>query len=191
MPIFEKVKRFEDAELTMPVRATKESAGYDFCVAEETIIPPWSYCVDKLQDEIFSKDSKLDYYGFTNPRVLDTHADVTKAAKARSTLVPTGIKCKLDPGTYLEISLRSSIPLKYGLILANGIGIIDGDYYGNSSNDGEIFFQVINLSPFAIKLQKGDRIGQGIIKRYYITDDDSVTAERDGGLGSTDESSVS
>ena len=41
--------------------------------------------------------------------------------------------------------------------------IIDSDYYNNPNNEGEIFFQVINLSPYDIILQKGDTIGQGII----------------------------
>ena len=63
--------------------------------------------------------------------------------------------------------------------------IIDADYCDNPDNEGEIFFQLINLSPFAIKLNRGDKIGQGIIKTYGITDDDSATGERLGGFGST------
>ena len=63
--------------------------------------------------------------------------------------------------------------------------IIDADYYNNPDNEGEIFFQLINLSPFKIKLNKGDIIGQGIIKKYLTTDDDKATGERTGGFGST------
>jgi dUTP pyrophosphatase len=95
------------------------------------------------------------------------------------------MKCKLDSGTYLELSVRSSSPLKYWLVLANGVGIIDADYYNNPDNEGEIFFQLINLSPFDIKLQKGETIGQGIIKPYLITEDDAAAGERTGGFGST------
>jgi dUTP pyrophosphatase len=91
--------------------------------------------------------------------MLNELADIVKGAHAKPTLVPTGIKCKLDPGTYLELSVRSSTPLKYWLILANSIGIIDADYYQNSSNEGHIYFQLINLSPFPIVLKKGDIIG--------------------------------
>jgi dUTP pyrophosphatase len=101
-------------------------------------------------------------------------------------LVPTGIKCKLDPNTYLEISVRSSTPLKTGMILANGVGIIDADYYNNPSNEGEIFFQIINLTPFSIQLKKGETIGQGIIKSYLLTEDDEASGVRTGGFGSTD-----
>lgn len=63
--------------------------------------------------------------------------------------------------------------------------IIDSDYYGNSDNDGEIFFQMINLSPLNIILHKGDKIGQGIIHKYFITEDDEASGIRDGGFGST------
>ena len=83
---------------------------------------------------------------------------------------------------YLEISVRSSCPLKYWLILANGVGIIDSDYYNNPDNEGEIFFQIINLSPFPVYLQKGD----SIIHKYITTEDDAAVGKRIGGTGSTD-----
>jgi dUTP pyrophosphatase len=83
------------------------------------------------------------------------------------------------------LSVRSSCPLKHWLILANSVGIIDGDYYGNQDNDGHIYFQMINLSPIDIILKKGDIIGQGIIKPYLITEDDCAGGLRTGGFGST------
>ena len=69
--------------------------------------------------------------------------------------------------------------------MANSICVIDSDYYNNESNEGEIFFQLINLSPYPIIIPKGTYIGQGIIKKYYTTDDDNATGERIGGFGST------
>ncbi len=101
------------------------------------------------------------------------------------TLIPTGVKAQIDDGYYLQLAVRSSTPKKKGLILANGIGIVDADYYNNPDNEGEIFFQIINLSPIPVYLKKGDRIGQGIIMRYDRTDDDSVETIRTGGMGST------
>ena len=84
--------------------------------------------------------------------------------------------------------MRSSCPLKHWLILANGVGIIDADYCDNPDNEGEIFFQVINLSPVDIILHKGDAIGQGIIKPYLVfADEVNPEAIREGGFGSTDE----
>lgn len=63
--------------------------------------------------------------------------------------------------------------------------IIDSDYYNNPDNEGHIYFQLINLSPYAISLKKGDRIGQGIIHKYITTENDEATGERTGGFGST------
>ena len=118
---------------------------------------------------------------------LEDIAKATKAADAKVTLVPTGVKCELDPGTYLELTVRSSCPLKHWLILGNGVGVIDGDYYNNEDNEGHIFFQIINLSPVPIILKKGDAIGQGIIKEYQKVEGDIAKGVRKGGLGSTDE----
>jgi dUTP pyrophosphatase len=81
--------------------------------------------------------------------------------------------------------VRSSSPLKYWIILANSVGIIDADYYNNPDNEGHIYFQVINLTPFPIQLHKGDIIGQGIIHKYEVTEDDVASGERKGGFGST------
>lgn len=116
---------------------------------------------------------------------MDEFANITKTLKTKPTLVSTGMKCKLESGTYLELSVRSSCPLKHWLILANSVGIIDADYYNNPDNEGEIFFQMINLSPFDIILRKGDIIGQGIIKPYLTTEDDNASGQRTGGFGST------
>jgi dUTP pyrophosphatase len=172
----------DDNDMRLPVRKTSGAAGYDFFVAEDIIIPSF----EEHNNNIFSKILD-DTDGYIEPLTLDEMAAVTKSEKAKPTLVPTGIKCRLDPGTYLELSVRSSCPLKYWLIMANGVGIIDQDYYNNSDNEGHIFFQIINLSPLPILLKKGDCIGQGIIKPYYKVEDDITDKTREGGFGSTDE----
>lgn len=182
MAKFEKVTRFENVDLPLPVRKTVESAGYDFVVAEDVVIPPYNELMDRI--------TKL-YGSPMLAAALDEAAAAIKLANAKITLVSTGMKCKLDPGTYLELSVRSSCPLKHWLILGNSVGIIDADYYNNPDNEGEIFFQIINLSPFPIKLKRGDTIGQGIIKPYLTTEDDIATGTRIGGFGSTDENTTS
>lgn len=185
MAKFEKVSRFMDVDLPLPSRATAASAGYDFTVAEDIVIPPIGFFESKLQDAVFEDKPKQDFFGFLNPLTLDDMAKLTKELKSKVTLVSTGMKCQLDKSQYLELSVRSSTPLKHWLILGNGVGIIDADYYNNPDNEGEIFFQLINLSPFAIQLKRGDKIGQGIIHNYEVTDDDKATGERCGGFGST------
>ena len=175
MAKFEKVSRFAEINLPMPVRKTAQSAGYDFVVAEDIIIPPYKELVEKMEEHkpVFLAN-------------LNDAAAAVKEAGAKVSLVSTGMKCQLDEGTYLELSVRSSCPLKHWLILGNSVGIIDADYYNNPDNEGEIFFQIINLAPFAIHLKRGDAIGQGIIKPYLVTEDDNATGERTGGFGSTD-----
>lgn len=189
MAKFEKVKRFADQDITLPERKTERSAGYDFEVAEDIIVPSYLTLYKQLETEAFKDVELMDI--LFDPSKLKTvytlaeMADLTKLTKAKPTLVPTGVKCKLESDTYLELSVRSSCPLKYWLILANSVGIIDSDYYSNPDNDGEIFFQMINLSPCDIQLKKGDIIGQGIIKPYLKTEDDAAQGDRLGGFGST------
>jgi dUTP pyrophosphatase len=177
MAKFEFVSKYADAGLPLPVRKTEYSAGYDMVAAEDTIIPPYEnqVAIMALSNNVMDCD----------PKDLDWMGAFTKNLKTKPTLVPTGVKCKLEPGTYLELSVRSSSPLKYWLFLANGVGIIDADYYNNSDNEGHIYFQMINLSPFPIKIKKGEAIGQGIIHRFCITEDENATGLREGGFGST------
>lgn len=174
-PRFEAVSRFaEDAEMLMPKRGTAASAGYDFVVAEDIVIPPFDVLWEKLVDE-------TEY----RPLALAEMAALTKRIGAKPTLVSTGVKCEIPSNMYLELSVRSSTPLKHWLIMANSVGIIDADYYNNPDNEGEIFLQMINLSPFPIQLRKGDKIGQGIFKEYKIAADDNARGSRTGGFGST------
>ena len=177
MAIFEKVSKYADTDVAMPVRKTAQSAGYDMVAAEDYIIPSvWQMCAEALELWPVPADEYI---------TMEQMAKFTKETGFKPTLVSTGMKCKLDPGSYLQLSVRSSSPLKYWLMLGNGIGVIDADYYNNEDNEGEIFLQLINLSPIPIVLKPGDCIGQGIIKRYEKTTEDCATGTRKGGFGST------
>ena len=189
MAKFEVVSRFAGEDCLLPKRGTVNSAGYDFIVAEDTIVRSYPIAVaatmkmqEKLLNDVFYKDHPEFLFGM---RVIGEKKDFDSVQGIKPTLVSTGVKCKLEPDTYLELSVRSSSPLKYGLVLANSVGIIDADYYNNSDNEGEIFFQLLNFSPYDIELKKGDRIGQGIIKPFLITEDDAAAGVRTGGFGST------
>ena len=102
------------------------------------------------------------------------------------TLVKTGIKAYMQDDEVLMLYNRSSNPKKKGLIVANSVGVIDKDYYGNPDNDGHIMFAFWNFKDEDIKIEKGERIGQGIFQKYLVTDDDNAEGERKGGFGSTD-----
>ncbi len=105
-------------------------------------------------------------------------------------LIPTGIKAYMQTDEVLKIFIRSSMAVKRQLMLANNVGIIDCDYYGNESNDGHIMIAVVNLSDKPIKIEKDERIAQGIFEKYLVIDSeqktrDKVKPSRNGGFGSS------
>ena len=103
----------------------------------------------------------------------------------KPTLVKTGIKAYMGEDEVLILANRSSNPGKKGLILANSIGVIDSDYYGNPDNDGHIMFAFYNIKEEDIVIKKGEAIGQGIFQKFLVTDNDVSQGERTGGFGST------
>lgn len=101
-------------------------------------------------------------------------------------LIWTDVKAKMPYYQVLKIYVRSSIGIKKNLVLQNVTGIIDSDYYGNPSNDGNIGIMLWNTGESIQKIEVGEKIAQGIFEQYYIVDDDSVSADlRTGGIGST------
>ena len=101
------------------------------------------------------------------------------------TLIKTGIKAYMQDDEMLVLYNRSSNPKKKGLILANSVGIIDKDYYGNEDNDGHITFAFYNIKEEDVTIKKGECIGQAIFQKYLLTDDDNAEGIREGGFGST------
>ncbi len=103
----------------------------------------------------------------------------------KPTLVKTGIKAYMQDDEVLILANRSSNPGKKGLILANSIGVVDKDYYGNPDNDGHIMFAFFNIKDEDVEIKKGDCIGQAIFQKYFVADEDVAEGERIGGFGST------
>lgn len=99
-------------------------------------------------------------------------------------LIPTGIRCKIDENYVMLIVPRSSMGIKHGLRLSNTIAVIDADYY-SAENEGHIMISVINDSNKPIKFKSGDCICQAIFVPYGVADQEEVTTERAGGIGST------
>ena len=102
------------------------------------------------------------------------------------TLIPTGIKAYMQDDEVLYLYNRSSNPKKKGLILANSVGVIDKDYYGNPDNDGHIMFAFFNIKDEDITIKRGEAIGQGVFSKYLVVDNDNAKGDRTGGFGSTD-----
>jgi len=101
------------------------------------------------------------------------------------TLIKTGIKAYMEDDEVLMLYNRSSNPKKKGLILANSVGVIDKDYYGNPDNDGHIMFAFYNIKEEDVTIKKGEAIGQAVFQKYLVTDNDQASGERLGGFGST------
>ncbi len=106
-------------------------------------------------------------------------------AGQKPTLVKTGLKAYMQNNEYLMLCNRSSNPFKKGLILANSVGIVDADYYGNPDNDGAFMYAFYNMFDKDVEIKKGDVIGQAIFKKYEVLDGDVAEGNRVGGFGST------
>ena len=100
-------------------------------------------------------------------------------------VIPTGLKAYMGSDEYLAIHIRSSLGIKHGIMLANGTGIIDSEYYNNEDNEGHIMCALYNSSETIFHIDRGDRIAQGIFMKYLTTDDDRAVGKRIGGIGST------
>lgn len=113
---------------------------------------------------------------------------IMKGMDIKPQLVHTGVKAAMEPDEALFMYNRSGNPIKRFLLLGNGVGVVDSDYYGNESNDGEIMFQFWNFGIRPQIIRKGERIGQGVFKKFLLTDDDHLAAKktRKGGHGSTE-----
>lgn len=103
------------------------------------------------------------------------------------TMVKTGVKAYMEDGETLLLFNRSSNPKKKGLIILNGVGVVDADYADNPDNEGEIAGLFYNMRDEDVILEAGEKMMQGIFVKYGITVDDEAEGERKGGFGSTGE----
>ena len=101
-----------------------------------------------------------------------------------SALVWTDVKAHMYYDNVLLIFVRSSMG-KHPVVIANGTGVIDSDYYGNESTDGNIGFRLLNLGDKPYEIKVGDRIGQGVFVKYGTIKDDHTSGTRTGGFGSS------
>jgi dUTP pyrophosphatase len=105
----------------------------------------------------------------------------------RVALIPTGLVIEVPAGHFLGVFARSSTPLRRGLMVGNGVGVIDADYCG--PND-EIKVQVLNFTSEAVTVAKGDRIAQGLFipvaRAAWQETDGAPRGDSRGGFGSTD-----
>ena len=100
--------------------------------------------------------------------------------------IPTGIKVQMNQDEMLMIVVRSSTGFKYNVRMCNQVGIIESDYYNNSSNEGHMWIALQNEGTEVFKVEAGDRIAQGIFVKFLTVDEEEkINNERNGGLGRT------
>lgn len=99
-------------------------------------------------------------------------------------LLPTGIAAAIPQGAVGMIYARSSLGVKHGIALSNGVGVIDSDYRG------EIHVGLCNFSQEAYTIQPGERIAQLVLQPVLLPELEETelldeTARGTGGFGST------
>ena len=128
----------------------------------------------------------LPAYGTSESAGFDLAAAHTLTIAPRSiALVRTGLVIEVPTGHFLAIFARSSTPLKRGLMVANGVGVIDPDYSGPTD---EVMIQVLNVTDREVTVQRGDRLAQGIVlpaPRVVWEEVSETRAAARGGFGAT------
>jgi len=100
-------------------------------------------------------------------------------------LVPTGLVIKVPADHFLGVFARSSTPLRLGLIVANGVGVVDSDYCGATD---EIKIEVLNFTTAPVTVRRGDRLAQGVVLpcvRVEWEERDAAHQPSRGGFGAT------
>lgn len=97
----------------------------------------------------------------------------------RKVVIPTNVAAYMNADEVLFVYPRSSFSIKYDLMLANGVGVIDADY----KKEILVCYRNMGNKPFRIK--KGDRIAQGVFVKYIKVTGDTANGSRSGGIGST------
>jgi len=100
-------------------------------------------------------------------------------------LIPTGLRAKIPTSEVLLVFPRSSLAFKKGLMMSNGVGVVDADYY-NAENEGHISIPLYNFTNKVVEIKKGERLAQAIFTNYYkTTNEEENDAVRLGGFGSS------
>lgn len=100
-------------------------------------------------------------------------------------LVSTGLRVKMPEDEVLFVFPRSSLGIKKGLMMSNGVGVIDADYY-DSDNEGHIMIPLYNFTDKTVYLKPGERVAQGVFTKFFKTqNDNNNNITRSGGFGSS------
>ena len=105
-------------------------------------------------------------------------------APGESGLIPTGIRCEMEPGWVLMLFPRSSLGFRHNVRLSNTVGIIDSDY-AHADNEGHIMVKLFNAGDHEVTVGRGERFCQGVFLPHGTAEEEAQAGERTGGFGST------
>lgn len=158
-------KKHEDAIL--PSYATQGAACFDFYA-----------CMHPFKSVYFVDE-------FNQVTELKLQYDYMILEPNERYLIPTGVCANIPEGYCIKIYSRSGLSFKTGLILTNGVGVVDSDFVD------EIMISLTNIGPDAVEIKCGDRIAQGEFAPYQraiiteIFEEIAKKGDREGGFGST------
>lgn len=191
---FEVVSRYEEGTVKLPVCSTRRAAGYDFFAVEEVIVPSlWKEMMKAFKVVVVERfrpvyngdgtSDAMERYGSPEIQSCDEGNFHIGAVE-----VKTGVKVYMEEDEVLMIHNRSSNPVKRLLVLAEGVGVVDADYYNSEETEGEVMFHFWNFGLRDRVIKRGDRIGQGVFQKFLKADKGAAQESDDirkGGHGST------
>lgn len=155
----------------IPEFATEGSACFDLkaCFTNETKIKTFNPWNKEVQVPVKNYGGKLGVQAHPGYRVM----------------IPTGLIFDIDLGYVIKVYSRSGTALKHGLMLVNGVGVVDSDFV----NESHVL--LYNTSDGPVTIAQGDRIAQAMLQKTEqyqfeeISEAPAQKSSRNGGFGST------
>ena len=140
---------------------------------------------DKFREHM-DKEIKLPKRATSKSAGYDMYSPIRVVVPPhQSILVASDVRAYMQDDEDLVIIARSGLGLK-GIVLRNGTGLIDSDYYQNETTGGNIGISIWNTSDHPFVIEEGDRLCQATFYKYLTADDDEPLSEvRVGGFGSS------
>lgn len=140
----------------------------------------------KINIKRIDKTLPLPEYQTSGAVAFDIYAREAMAIAPKTIArIPTNLIIQIPKGYVLSIVTRSSTPVKKGLLIPHGMGVIDQDYCGETD---EILYQVYNFTNETVHIERGERIGQAMFLRVdqmQWEEVESMTEPSRGGFGTT------
>ena len=141
----------------------------------------------KPLSEKIGNEIPLPYYATQGAAALDLHAcidDPVDIAPGERVVIPTGLAVAIPTGYVGIVAVRSSMGIRSGVTLSNGIGVIDSDYRG------PLGVGLYNTGQTPYTVRPGDRVAQLMVtpvvrEEIEVVEELPPTRRGDGGFGST------